>query len=125
MSEVEVGLKIKTKYLAGQSKPDEDYYVFAYTITITNQCSHVIQLLTREWTITDADGKTTEVSGEGVVGQQPMIGPGKSFSYTSGAVLKTPIGTMEGQYGMIKVNEKSTVTVPIPCFRLAMPSMLH
>ncbi|RTE85625.1 MULTISPECIES: Co2+/Mg2+ efflux protein ApaG [Gammaproteobacteria] len=125
MSEVEVGLKIKTKYLSGQSKPDEDYYVFAYTITITNQCPEVIQLLTREWTITDADGKVTEVSGEGVVGQQPMIGPGKSFSYTSGAVLKTPIGTMEGQYGIITLNDSNPVDIPIPCFRLAVPTLLH
>jgi len=124
MSNIDIGLKIKTQYLPAQSKPDERYFVFAYTITITNQSADTVQLLTRAWKITDADGKVTEVIGDGVVGQQPTIAPGKSFSYTSGAVLKTPLGTMEGSYGM-KSLAGAEIEVPIPCFRLAMPQMLH
>ncbi|CUS48262.1 MAG: uncharacterized protein affecting Mg2+/Co2+ transport ApaG [Idiomarinaceae bacterium HL-53] len=124
MSNVNIGLKIKTQYLPTQSRPADEYFVFAYTITITNHSPDTVQLLTRAWKITDANGKITEVIGEGVVGQQPVIAPGKSFSYTSGAVLKTPIGTMEGHYGM-KILNGGDIEIEIPCFTLSMPKILH
>ncbi|MCC5854491.1 MAG: Co2+/Mg2+ efflux protein ApaG [Idiomarina sp.] len=124
MSDYNIALSIKTQYLESQSDPDKEQFVFAYTITITNQSHDQVQLLTREWHITDADGKVTHVTGEGVVGQQPLIAPGDSFSYTSGAVLKTPVGSMEGTYGMIS-SAGNPLDVPIPLFRLAVPNILH
>lgn len=123
-NELELALSVKTKYLESQSDPDRNHFVFAYTITITNRGAQTVQLLSRVWKITDADGKITDVMGEGVVGQQPRIPPGESFSYTSGAVLKTPVGTMEGHYGMI-ADEHEAFDLPIPRFRLALPNILH
>ena len=86
-------------YVEAQSQPEKDKYVFAYTITIKNH-SRNTKLHSRYWLITDANGKETEVEGEGVVGEQPTIRPGESYKYTSGAVLDTPVGTMEGYYVM-------------------------
>ncbi|RUO57824.1 Co2+/Mg2+ efflux protein ApaG [Pseudidiomarina insulisalsae] len=119
-----ISIAVKTHYLGAQSDPDNGQYVFAYTITITNNGDVAVQLLNRAWRITDADHKITRVAGEGVVGEQPHITPGESFSYTSGTVLATPIGTMEGHYGMVDAKgHKFDVT--IPSFRLAVPNILH
>ncbi|WP_258808328.1 Co2+/Mg2+ efflux protein ApaG [Pseudidiomarina sp. CB1] len=117
-------IDVKTHYLAAQSDPDKGQYVFAYTITITNQGEQSVQLLNRAWRITDADHKITRVAGDGVVGEQPHIAPGESFSYTSGTVLATPIGTMEGHYGMVNA-DGSKFEAKIPSFRLAVPNILH
>ncbi|RUO47213.1 Co2+/Mg2+ efflux protein ApaG [Pseudidiomarina aquimaris] len=119
-----IAIDVKTHYLAAQSDPDNGQYVFAYTITITNQGEASVQLLNRAWRITDADHKITRVAGDGVVGEQPHIAPGESYSYTSGTVLATPIGTMEGHYGMIHA-DGSKFEAKIPSFRLAVPNILH
>ncbi|WP_417691165.1 Co2+/Mg2+ efflux protein ApaG [Pseudidiomarina sp.] len=119
-----IAIDVKTHYLAAQSDPDNGQYVFAYTITITNQGEASVQLLNRAWRITDADHKITRVAGDGVVGEQPHIAPGESYSYTSGTVLATPIGTMEGHYGMMHA-DGSKFEAKIPSFRLAVPNILH
>ncbi|KFZ28505.1 heavy metal transporter [Pseudidiomarina atlantica] len=119
-----IRIEVKTHYLAAQSAPDNGQYVFAYTITIHNDGDAEVQLLNRAWKITDADHKITRVAGDGVVGEQPKIAAGESYSYTSGTVLATPIGSMEGHYGMVDVNG-TKFTVEIPSFRLAVPNILH
>ncbi len=93
-----IRVRVQSAYLPDQSSPDDDRYVFAYTITITNESVFTAQLRTRHWIITDGRGSVEEVKGDGVVGEQPRLGPGQSFQYTSGCVLKTPIGTMQGSY---------------------------
>ncbi|MCO4322627.1 Co2+/Mg2+ efflux protein ApaG [Aliidiomarina quisquiliarum] len=124
MLEPTIALRVKTQYLPLQSKIAQNQFVFAYTITLTNQSTEQVQLLTRQWTITNADGEVTEVEGDGVVGQQPLIAPGDSFSYTSGTVLSTPVGIMQGSYGMIN-KAGMPFNVAIPQFRLALPNILH
>lgn len=120
----DVKVTVVTRYLEGQSSPEQKQFVFAYSIDIENRSESPVQLLTREWTISDADGKTTHVAGDGVVGQQPWIQPGEVFSYTSGTVLTTPLGSMEGQYGLID-EQGRPFDIPIPAFSLALPNMLH
>lgn len=124
MLEPKIALRVKTQYLSSQSKSSSNHFVFAYTITLTNQSSEQVQLLTRQWTITNADAEVTEVAGDGVVGQQPIIDPGESFSYTSGTVLSTPVGIMEGSFGMIN-HAGEPFSLDIPQFRLAVPNILH
>lgn len=123
---------VVTTYLPGHSQPDLDQYAFAYTITISNEGDVPVQLLSRHWVITDADNSVQEVRGEGVVGEQPLIPPGKSFRYTSGATLATPVGCMEGTYFMVvrepmDVNPRDlpTFEVPIPAFTLHTPTALN
>jgi ApaG protein len=119
-----IRVDVETSFLADQSDPGEDRYVFAYTITIRNEGTRTAQLLSRHWVITDAEGHVQEVRGEGVVGEQPTLKPGQGFRYTSGAVLETPVGTMQGSYGMI--DEGGTkFDAPIAPFRLSMPGLLH
>ena len=127
-----VGINVVTTYLASHSQPEEDLYTFAYTITISNAGDLPVQLLSRHWLITDADNQVQEVRGEGVVGEQPVIGPGESFHYTSGATLATPVGCMEGSYFMvvrepieIDPRDLPTFEVPIPAFSLHTPTALH
>lgn len=119
-----VHIEVKTRYLDNQSDPANRQYVFSYTITIANQGDAAVQLMTREWTINDADGKITQVTGDGVVGQQPVIEPGQAFTYTSGTVLTTPLGSMQGRYGFID-NDGTINKVEIAPFRLAVPHLLH
>ena len=97
---------------------------FSYTITIHNTGGEPAKLLRRHWVITDANGKVEEVSGEGVVGEQPYLKPGEAFRYTSGAMLDTPVGSMEGEYEMID-DEGREFLAPIPPFSLAVPNKLH
>jgi len=120
----EVNVSVNTTFIAQQSNESEQRYVFSYEITIKNTSKNSIKLLSRYWLITDGNGETTTVSGEGVIGEQPTIPVNHSFQYTSGCVLKTPIGFMQGHYQMIDVNEKK-LKVAIPVFSLAMPNMLH
>lgn len=119
-----IKVDVETVYLPNQSSPADRRFVFAYTITIRNVGKTPTQLLTRSWLITDADGKVQEVRGDGVVGEQPHIPPGSHHSYSSGAVLETPVGTMEGSYGML-TNEGTHFDASIPLFRLAVPGVLH
>ncbi|HQQ62100.1 MAG TPA: Co2+/Mg2+ efflux protein ApaG [Pseudomonadales bacterium] len=119
-----VKVTVKTQYLAEHSTPDASRFAFAYTITITNNGDAPVQLLRRHWIITDGNRKTQEVRGDGVVGVQPLIAPGQSHTYTSGAVLETPIGTMEGSYQM-QTESGDLFDALIPRFSLAKPGALH
>jgi ApaG protein len=119
-----ISVDVETTYLDDQSEPREQRYVFAYTITIRNEGEVPAKLLTRHWIITDANGRVQEVRGEGVVGEQPYLKPGQGFRYSSGAVLETPVGTMQGTYQML-ADDGAQFDAPIAAFRLAMPGMLH
>jgi len=111
-------------YIEAQSSPEQNRYVFAYTVTITNVGSTPAKLLTRHWLITDANGKIQEVNGEGVVGENPHLGPGDSFRYTSAAMIETPVGVMQGKYQMQSDNGES-FNAAIPKFTLSIPRTLH
>jgi ApaG protein len=117
-------IDVATRYLDEQSEPDQDRYVFAYTVRIRNNGSVPAQLLGRHWIITDANGVVQEVTGEGVVGEQPWLRPGEDFSYTSGAVLQTHLGTMQGSYEMV-ADDGTHFEAPIPAFTLSVPRTLH
>jgi len=119
-----IKIDVVTRYLAEQSAPAENRFVFAYTITINNRGDDAVRLLSRHWRITDANNRVQEVRGEGVVGEQPLIEPGDSYTYTSGSMLETPVGTMEGSYQMISVDGQR-FDAPIPVFSLAQPGALH
>ncbi len=128
-----IGIATQTTYLPTHSRPDEDHFTFAYTITISNAGDVSVQLLSRYWEITDADGNVQEVRGEGVVGEQPVIRPGRYFRYTSGASLPTPVGFMRGEYTMIlhdddrvaDPSEQLAFEVDIPAFTLHTPTSLN
>lgn len=122
--EYQFQISVKTQYVEEQSEPENERYVFAYTVTIVNTGELGAKLDSRHWVITDANGEVTEVQGQGVIGEQPYIEPGKSYQYSSGAVINTPIGTMEGDYKMIGQNG-TEFDAPIPIFSLAAPGMLH
>jgi len=117
----DIRITAETQYLPDQSAPERAQYVFAYTITITNQGAMAARLLSRHWVITDSNGKIQEVRGLGVVGEQPHLKPGESYRYTSGASIETPFGTMHGSYQMIADNGIA-FDAPIAAFRLAVPS---
>lgn len=119
-----IRVEVETSYLDEQSSPSEQRYVFSYTITIRNEGQRSAKLLTRHWIITDANGKVKEVRGEGVVGEQPRLEPGQGFRYSSGAILETPVGTMEGSYQMVDA-EGQRFDAPIAPFRLAIPGILQ
>lgn len=115
---------VETEYLPEQSEPDENRYVFAYTITIRNEGKVPAKLLTRHWIITDAEGKVQEVHGEGVVGEQPHLKPGDGFRYTSGTMIETPVGSMQGSYQMI-ADDGVEFDAEIKPFTLATPNTIH
>lgn len=117
-------IDVATRYLDDQSEPEQDRYVFAYTINIRNSGTVAARLVSRHWLITDANGKVQEVRGEGVVGEQPWLRPGESFVYTSGSVLETSLGTMEGSYAMV-ADDGTHFEAPVAAFRLAVPRTLH
>ncbi len=119
-----VCIQVQSVYVESQSIPEEERYVFAYTITIRNLGRFNVQLLSRYWLITNSNGRQTEVQGEGVVGEQPLIPPGGEFQYTSGAILETPLGTMEGHYEMVD-HQGQPFQTAIPVFRLAIPTLIH
>lgn len=120
----DIAVKTRTVYIADQSDPGNDRYVFAYTISITNQGSVAAQLVSRHWIITDAANKVQEVRGKGVVGEQPHLKPGESFEYTSGSAIATPVGTMRGTYQMV-ADDGTEFDAAIPEFTLSMPRVLH
>ena len=117
-------VQIETMYIKEQSAPEENRYVFAYTITITNKGTVPAQLVSRHWIITDANNKIQEVRGEGVVGEQPYLEPGDSFRYTSAAMIETPVGCMQGTYQMI-ADDGFEFDADIPVFNLSTPHTLH
>jgi len=119
-----INIDVQTAFIPEQSEVQNNRYVFSYTITILNQGDETAQLLNRHWIITDANGKTQEVKGEGVIGQQPHIKPGESYQYTSGTVLQTPVGSMQGEYEMTRDNGSRFMTEIAP-FSLAYPQALH
>ncbi|MBE2293821.1 MAG: Co2+/Mg2+ efflux protein ApaG [Phycisphaerales bacterium] len=114
----------KAFYLEEQSNPEQDRYVFAYTVVIQNQGSIAAKLLSRHWIITDANGKIEEVRGEGVVGEQPYLRPGEGFQYTSGAILETSVGSMHGSYQLL-ADDGMAFDAEIPAFVLSIPRTLH
>jgi ApaG protein len=124
MSQPKIRILAEPEFLAEHSDLDAGPYVFAYTITIGNEGDLALQLLERYWLITDGNGKSQEVQGSGVVGQQPLIKPGKSYSYSSSASFATPIGFMEGFY-LMSDEQGNRYKVSIPAFRLAQPGQLH
>ncbi|MBB3227664.1 ApaG protein [Luteibacter sp. Sphag1AF] len=119
-----IAVEVESRFEAEQSQPADNRYVFAYTITLRNAGSEGAQLMTRHWVITDANGKVEEVRGEGVVGEQPWMRPGETFEYTSGAVLETAVGTMQGSYSML-ADDGTRFDAPIPAFVLSIPRTLH
>ena len=120
----QISISVNTTYLAEQSDPSADRYVFAYTITIANSGTVAAQLISRHWIITDAANVTQEVKGLGVVGEQPLLRPGESFEYTSGTAMATPVGTMRGTYQMV-AEDGNKFDAEIPAFTLSMPRVLH
>ena len=127
MSEIkpyDIRISVKTEYLPSESNEDAGRYVFAYTITVENHGSLPAKLLSRHWVITDAESRVQEVKGKGVIGEQPLLKQGESFSYTSGTMIETPVGSMQGSYQMIADDDHKFDAVIAP-FTLAMPGMLH
>ncbi|RFA31270.1 Co2+/Mg2+ efflux protein ApaG [Alkalilimnicola ehrlichii] len=119
-----IQVDVEPTYLEDQSVPSEDRYVFAYTVTIRNHGEQAARLLRRHWIIADANGKERQIEGDGVVGEQPLLDPGKHFRYTSGAVLETPVGSMRGRYQML-AEDGMLFDAEIPVFTLAIPRTLH
>lgn len=117
-------IEVQPRYIADQSKPSQHRYAFAYTIKITNIGTMAAKLLSRHWLITDANGKTEEVRGEGVIGKTPYLKPGEAFTYTSGALIDTDVGVMEGEYTMLS-DSGENFDAPIPQFTLSVPRILH
>lgn len=124
MDKRQIQVSVKTTYLPAQSAPEQNRYVFAYTIRITNTGDVPAKLLKRHWLITDANNHTHEVRGDGVVGEQPYLIPGMSFEYTSGTVLETPVGVMRGSYNLV-ADDGTSFDAEIPAFTLSTPRTLH
>jgi ApaG protein len=119
-----IAVSAATQYLAEQSDEAAGRYVFAYTITLRNTGSVAAQLISRHWVITDAQGLVQEVRGLGVVGAQPLLQPGESYEYTSGASIATAVGTMKGSYQMVAA-DGTRFEAEIPEFTLSVPRVLH
>ena len=120
----QIRIDVQTDYLPAQSSPEAGRYVFSYTITIRNTGSEPARLLNRHWIITDANGKVQEVRGEGVVGEQPYLRPGEGYRYTSGTMIATPVGRMQGSYEMVSETGEH-FDAEIAPFSLSMPRTLH
>ena len=115
-----IAVSVETQFLDGDSDPDAHYFVWAYRITIENRGDETVQLLTRHWQITDAIGRLQEVRGEGVVGEQPVLAPGASFTYSSGTPLSTASGFMRGSYQM-QSTKGDRFDIDVPAFSLDSP----
>ncbi|WP_396587686.1 Co2+/Mg2+ efflux protein ApaG [Bermanella sp. R86510] len=125
MANANLSVDVVPRYLASESNQEKNRYVFTYTVTIHNRGEYTAQLLSRHWIITNGQTlKTQEVRGDGVVGKQPTILPGESYTYTSGTVMDSPVGTMEGSYRMID-DEGEYFDIPIPVFTLAATNSVH
>ncbi|MBC8952557.1 Co2+/Mg2+ efflux protein ApaG [Xenorhabdus sp. PB62.4] len=124
LNEPRIYIQVQSTYVESQSQPEQQRFVFAYTISIRNLGHFPVQLISRYWRITNSDGHRTEIQGEGVVGKQPLIPAGTEYSYSSGTILETPLGTMEGHYEMID-HEGHPFRATIPVFRLAIPTLIN
>ena len=114
-------VRVEPQFLPGESDPTQNRFVWAYTIEIENRSEANVRLMSRYWRITDSKGVTQEVRGEGVIGQQPLIGPGQSFRYTSAAPLTAPSGVMMGAYSMVRVDDGAPFDIAVPLFLLDSP----
>jgi len=123
-SQDRIHVQVESVYVEEQSRPQDERYVFAYTVTIRNAGAVPAKLLRRHWIITDGHGDVQEVRGDGVVGEQPRLAPGEAFRYTSGAVIETPVGSMHGSY-LMRTDDGHEFDAPIPAFSLAMPRVRH
>lgn len=121
---IEIGVSTKYLGISDQTEDKEIVNVFTYTVDITNKTTDGVKLLSRYWLITNGDGEQVEVSGDGVIGQQPLISPGDTFSYTSASMIKTDVGTMQGFY-VFQTQSKQEFKTPIPVFTLAVPNKLN
>ena len=119
-----IRVSVHSEYAPDRSKPGQQQWFFLYTITITNESTETVQLLSRHWIITDGSGHVEEVKGPGVVGQQPVLAPGESFTYTSGCPLGTPFGKMEGTYQMVARSGEEFDATVAP-FTLSEPYTVH
>src|SRR4029078_5379522 len=119
-----VRVHVESEYAAERSQPSQNQWFFLYTITIANEGREIVQLLTRHWIITDATGRIEEVRGPGVVGKQPILKPGESFTYTSGCPLNTPFGVMQGTYQMV-TDAGEHFDATIAPFTLSEPYTVH
>lgn len=119
-----IDVSVAPQFLPEQSQPEKDRYAFAYKVTIENNGQLTAQLLSRHWLITDGDGQVQEVRGAGVIGQQPVIAPGERHVYTSGTLMTSRVGTMQGSYQML-AEDGHTFDAIIAPFRLAVPGALH
>ena len=119
-----IEVAVEPRFLDDQSEPDAGRYVFAYTIRIRNRGSVAARLLARHWEITDGNGRVEEVHGDGVVGEQPRLRPGEEFRYTSGVMLGTERGTMQGHYDML-ADDGTEFAAPVAPFVLSIPRTLH
>jgi ApaG protein len=119
-----IRVSVRPQFLDHQSAPDQQKFVWAYTITVENLSGETVKLLTRHWIITDGLGRKQEVKGDGVVGEQPLLRSGDRFEYTSGCPLSTPSGVMSGTYGMINAQGENFEIV-IPAFSLDSPYDVH
>ncbi|MBL6761603.1 MAG: Co2+/Mg2+ efflux protein ApaG [PS1 clade bacterium] len=115
-----IAVSVETRFLENESDPAENYFVWAYRITIENKGDETVQLLTRHWQITDAMGRLHEVRGEGVIGEQPVLVPGAAYTYSSGTPLGTPSGFMRGSYGM-QTQDGARFDIEVPAFSLDSP----
>lgn len=120
----DIHIEVHSEYIGRQKTSDHEAYVFKYTVTITNRCDYPVQLTSRYWLITNGNGEKVEVSGKGVVGEQPIIESSKKYSYTSASMLKTEVGVMEGFYYFLDADNQE-FKAPIPAFSLAVPNVLH
>jgi len=119
-----IKVTVGSQYIEAESNPEANRFVFAYTITIENMGNIAAKLLSRHWIITDANNRVQEVKGKGVIGEQPYLRPGDSFQYTSGTMMETPVGSMQGTYQMIADDEYHFDAIIEP-FTLALPKMLN
>jgi len=119
-----IRISAETRYVDKESNAEQERFVFAYTMVIENHGGQAVQLLSRHWHITDAQGEVQEVQGTGVVGQQPKLEPGEAFRYTSAAVLSTPVGSMHGHYTFV-TDDGGEFPVQIPAFSLSLPNLVH
>ena len=124
MPKYQFSVDVRPQFVPEHSNPDEDKFLFAYTVTIRNTGEVTAQLISRHWVITDAHNKVDEVQGLGVVGEQPVLKPGEAFEYTSGCPIATPVGSMRGTYQCV-AEDGTRFEAPIPEFLLSMPRTLH
>lgn len=124
MSNYDIQVSVSTQFIEGESNPEANRFIFSYTITIENTGDIAAKLLSRHWIVTDANNRIQEVKGKGVIGEQPYLRPGESFNYTSGTMLETPVGSMQGSYQMIADDDHHFDAIIEP-FSLALPRMLN